>query len=155
MNSENILLLELKYGLVKILTYPEIAPSHVNQIKMLTKGGFYDGLKWHRVIDGFMAQTGCPFGTGFGGINYAIKPEFSDKKHRRGTCSMARSENPNSASSQFFICFQDAPHLDKNYTVWGEVIEGMEFVDQIKKGQLPSGSVQDPDIILKMSIQSN
>lgn len=129
--------------------FPEIAPKHCQVIEALSEGGFYNGLKWHRVIEGFMAQTGCPFGAGTGGINFKIPQEFSDLKHIRGTCSMARAKDPDSASSQFFICFKDCPQLNGKYTVWGQVLEGMEFVDEIKKGDAAdNGRVDIPDRIL-------
>lgn len=145
--------LKLKYGPVIIQMFPEKAPQHCNAIKHLINGGFYNGLKWHRVIPGFMAQTGCPFGTGVGGVNFKLPAEFNNLNHIRGTCSMARSNDPNSASSQFFICFDPVPSLDNKYTVWGQVIEGMEFVDQIKKGTAQNnGTVTDPDRILYMAL---
>ena len=112
---------------------PDLAPGHVARIKELVREGFYDGIVFHRVIDGFMAQTGCPHGTGTGGSGRKLKAEFNKEPHRRGTVSMARAQTPNSGDSQFFICFADAPFLDGQYTVWGKVIEGMENVDKIKK----------------------
>src|SRR6201988_378631 len=128
---ENVVLLDLKDGRVTILLRPDLAPKHVERIKKLTREGFYDGIVFHRVIDGFMAQTGCPEGTGMGGSNYPdLKAEFNSEKHVRGVCSMARSTRPDSANSQFFICFDDATFLDKKYTVWGKVLEGMENVDK-------------------------
>src|SRR3954462_5575413 len=134
-DPENTLVLELKSGLVKIALRPDIAPGHVERIKALTRRGFYDGVVFHRVIPGFMAQTGDPTGTGSGGSELPnLKAEFSSTSHKRGRVSAARTANPNSANSQFFICFDDAPWLDKQYSVWGEVIEGMEHVDAIKKG---------------------
>lgn len=145
--------LKLKYGLVTIQMFPEKAPKHCNIIEALVRGNFYNGLKWHRVIEGFMAQTGCPFGNGIGGVNYKIPAEFNDLKHIRGTCSMARANDPNSASSQFFICFKESPNLDNQYTIWGQVLEGMEFVDMIKKGDPQNnGVVRDPDLIYYMKM---
>ncbi len=142
--------LELKDGVVVIELRPDIAPNHVARIKELVKQKFYDGLKFHRVIDGFMAQTGDPQGTGMGGSGQKLKAEFSQAKHLRGTVSMARAQDPNSADSQFFICFQDAPFLDGQYTVWGQVISGMEHVDAIKRGVPGSGMVTNPDSIVRM-----
>ena len=124
-------------GDVTILLRPDLAPGHVEQITRLAKEGFYDGLTFHRVIDGFMAQGGCPNGTGMGGADKQIKAEFNRHPHVEGTCSMARSQNPNSASSQFFICLDEAGFLDGQYTVWGEVEEGMELVHALPKGEPP------------------
>ena len=152
--DENVLLLELKDGVVTIEMKPEVAPNHVKRIKELVNDGFYDGIKFHRVIAGFMAQTGDPLGNGTGGSGQNIKAEFNNERHLRGTLSMARAQDPNSADSQFFICFGDTPHLDGQYTVWGEVIEGMEFVDAIKMGDpVKNGLVDDPDKIIKMWIE--
>src|SRR5262244_651898 len=131
----DFLILDLKDGPVKIKLRPDLAPNHVARIKELTRQGFYDGVVFHRVIPGFMAQTGDPTGTGSGGSDLPdLKAEFSSASHKRGTVSAARTANPNSANSQFFICFDDAPWLNKQYSVWGEVVEGMEHVDAIKKG---------------------
>jgi peptidylprolyl isomerase len=141
---DNTLLLETSKGPVTILMRPDLAPGHVARIKELVRDGFYDGLKFHRVIDGFMAQTGCPRGTGTGGSGKNLKAEFSKEKHVRGTVSMARAQNPDSGDSQFFICFQDAKWLDGQYTVWGNVTTGMENVDRIKRGE----PVSDPDSII-------
>jgi len=124
-------------GDIVIKLRPDLAPKHVEQISRLVKEGFYDGLTFHRVIDGFMAQGGCPDGTGMGGASANIPAEFSDEPHVRGVCSMARSQNPNSASSQFFICLDDATFLDRQYTVWGVVESGMDHVDAIPKGEPP------------------
>jgi len=124
-------------GDIVIKLRPDLAPKHVAQISRLVKEGFYDGLTFHRVIDGFMAQGGCPDGTGMGGASENIPAEFSDEPHVRGVCSMARSQNPNSASSQFFICLDDATFLDRQYTVWGVVESGMDHVDAIPKGEPP------------------
>ena len=151
--KEDLIYLELKNGRVVIETKPDIAPNHVKRIKELVSEGFYDGIVFHRVIDGFMAQTGDPKGDGTGGSDKPdLKAEFSKTNHGRGAVSMARAQNPDSANSQFFICFDDASFLDGNYTVWGQVIEGMEFVDQIKKGDGPNGSVSNPDKIIKMQL---
>jgi cyclophilin family peptidyl-prolyl cis-trans isomerase len=133
------LILTLDTGEVTIEAYPDKAPSHVSRIKQLADSGFYDGLKLHRVIDGFMAQMGCPRGDGTGGSKEPdLEAEFNDVSHQRGICSMARSQNPDSANSQFFICFDDASFLDEQYTVWGKVIEGMEHVDAANKGEPPA-----------------
>tara|TARA_B100000941_G_C28265158_1_gene428640 strand:- start:73 stop:681 length:609 start_codon:yes stop_codon:yes gene_type:complete len=165
-NPENTLTIELKDGKVIIELYPDVAPKHVERIKALVKEGKYDGVVFHRVIDGFMAQTGdVEFGNkkdfnsgrvGTGGSDLPdLKEEFNEKKHIRGTCSMARSSSPNSANSQFFICFEEASFLDRQYTVWGQVIDGMEHVDKIKKGSSSNnGSVSDPDHMVKLSIGS-
>jgi len=148
---DNIILMTLKDGVVKIKLHPEWASNHVNQIKKLTSEGFYNGLTFHRVIDGFMAQTGCPNGDGTGNCGYVIPAEFNEITHKRGICSMARGEHIDSASSQFFICLKDSPFLDKKYTVWGEVIEGMKYIDNIKKGDVNNnGLVNDPDKIISM-----
>ena len=149
---ENTLLMDLKSGQVVIEMLPEFAPKHVERIRELVRQEFYDGVVFHRVIEGFMAQGGDPTGTGTGGSGQNLDAEFSDAKHVRGTLSMARSQNPNSADSQFFICFADAPHLNGKYTVWGRVVEGMEFVDQIKRGGGANGMVSDPDEIIKMRV---
>ena len=157
LDPENTLHLELKDGLVVIELLPDIAPDHVSQIKALAREGFYDGIVFHRVIEGFMAQTGDPTGTGMGGSDRPnLKAEFSKTPHVRGTASMARSSSPNSANSQFFICFDDAEFLNGQYTVWGQVVEGMEFVDAIKKGdKRDNGSVSDPDKIISMRIAAD
>ena len=151
-DPENTLVLETTKGRVVIALRPDLAPNHVERLKNLARRGFYDGIVFHRVIDGFMAQTGCPHGTGTGGSDLPnLAAEFSAEKHVRGTCSMARSSNPNSANSQFFICFAEAPWLDKQYSVWGQVTEGMDVVDQIKKGE----PVRDPDRIVKMQVAAD
>jgi peptidylprolyl isomerase len=135
---ENTLILTLDTGPVTIALRPDLAPGHVERIKELAREGFYDGVVFHRVIPGFMAQGGDPTGTGMGGSKKAnLKAEFSDAPHARGVCSMARSSSPNSANSQFFICFDDASFLDGQYTVWGEVIDGMDSVDALPKGEPP------------------
>ena len=145
----NLLTLETTKGEVVIRMRPDLAPNHVAHIKKLVGEGFYDGVVFHRVIDGFMAQTGCPKGTGTGGSKYPnLKAEFNDAKHVRGTASMARAASPDSANSQFFICFGPAGFLDKQYTVWGEVISGMDNVDKIKRGE----PVRDPDKIISAKI---
>jgi peptidylprolyl isomerase len=141
---EDTLTLETTQGNVVIAMRPDLAPGHVARIKELVKQGFYDGIVFHRVIDGFMAQTGCPDGTGMGGSGKKLKAEFNKEPHVRGTVSMARAANPDSGDSQFFICFDDATFLDNQYTAWGNVIEGMENVDKIKKGE----PVQNPDKIV-------
>ena len=160
--EENIMILKLKDGEVKIELFEDVAPNHVKRIKQLAKEGKYDGVVFHRVIDGFMAQTGdVKFGNsisnefdlkraGMGGSDLPdLKEEFNDLPHERGTLSMARSQDPNSANSQFFICFKESSFLDRQYTVFGKVIEGMEFVDNIKKGDSDNnGSVSDPDKII-------
>lgn len=138
-DSENTLIFTLDTGDVTIRLRPDLAPGHVARIKELAREGFYDGVVFHRVIDGFMAQGGDPTGTGMGGSEKPdLKAEFSAEPHVRGVCSMARSSNPNSANSQFFICFDDATFLDRQYTVWGEVVEGMENVDALPKGEPPA-----------------
>ncbi len=144
--------LTLESGDVIIDLLPEVAPNHVARIKELVDEGFYDGLKFHRVIDGFMAQTGCPQGNGMGGSGKNLKAEFNNTTHTRGTVSMARANDANSADSQFFICFNDCSFLDGQYTVWGQVISGMEYVDGIKRGDPVSGTVVNPDKILKMEL---
>lgn len=149
--DENTLILELKSGFVTIELMPDVAPKHVERIKTLANDGFYDGLNFHRVIDGFMAQTGDPKGDGTGGSKLPdLEAEFSSKPFVRGTLGMARAQNPNSANSQFFIMFQSAPHLDGGYTVFGQVTDGMEHVDAIKRGSGQSGMVRQPDKIVKM-----
>ncbi|GAB3443232.1 peptidylprolyl isomerase [Insolitispirillum peregrinum] len=153
---ENTLYMDLSYGRVVIRMRPDLAPAHVARIKELTRQGFYDGVVFHRVISGFMAQGGDPTGTGTGGSGKKIPAEFSKTaKHHRGTVSMARAQDPNSADSQFFICFEDASFLDGQYTIWGEVTSGMEFVDQIKKGTGANGMVAYPDKIVKMQVAAD
>ena len=145
MSDENTLILETTHGDVVIAMRPDLAPGHVERIKELVREGFYDGVVFHRVIDGFMAQTGDPTGTGTGGSGKKLPAEFSREPHTRGTVSMARAQNPNSGDSQFFICFEESPWLNGQYTVWGNVIQGMENVDKIKRGE----PVKDPDKIVK------
>ena len=147
---EDTMILDTTKGKVTIAMRPDLAPNHVARIKELVRDKFYDGVAFHRVIDGFMAQTGCPHGTGTGGSGKKLKAEFNREPHKRGTVSMARAQNPDSGDSQFFICFDDAPFLNGQYTVWGEVIEGMDNVDKIKRGE----PVSDPDRILKASLAS-
>ncbi|MCF4164906.1 peptidylprolyl isomerase [Zavarzinia compransoris] len=155
-DPENTLLLELKDGTVVVELRPDLAPVHVARIKELTREGFYDGIVFHRVIEGFMAQTGDPTGTGMGGSGKNLKAEFTNEPFLRGTMGMARAQNPNSADSQFFICFQPARFLDGQYTVVGRVTSGMEFVDKIKRGVGQSGSVPDPkDKIISMKVQAD
>jgi peptidylprolyl isomerase len=149
LDPENTITLETTYGPVVIKLMPEVAPKHVEQIKALTRKGFYDGIIFHRVIDGFMAQTGDPTGTGTGGSDLPdLLAEFNSTNFGRGAVGMARSASPDSANSQFFICFNDCSFLNKQYTVWGQVVEGMQFVDQIKRGEPPA----NPDKIVKMTV---
>jgi cyclophilin family peptidyl-prolyl cis-trans isomerase len=157
LDPENTLYLDLKQGRVVIQLLPDIAPMHVKQIKTLVREGFYDGTVFHRVIEGFMAQGGDPTGTGTGGSKLDnIRAEFDAKaKFLRGTCGMARSQSPHSANSQFFIMFEPASHLNGQYTIWGQVIEGMEFVDQLKRGSGGGGTVTDPDKIEKFSVAAD
>lgn len=153
---ENTLYLEVPAGRVVIELRPDLAPNHVAQIKRLVREGFYDGIPFHRVIDGFMVQTGCPRGDGTGGSGTKLKAEFSKEKHVRGICSMARSSDPNSADSQFFIMLDNTPSLDGQYSIWGKVTSGMEYIDAIKKGS-PSrnGSVTDPDKIVSFKVAAD
>ena len=151
-DPENTLVIDTTKGPVVIAMRPDLAPNHVAHIKKLAREKFYDNVPFHRVIEGFMAQTGDPKGNGTGGSSYPnLKQEFNAEPHVRGTVSMARSQNPDSANSQFFICFGDAPFLDKQYTVWGKVIEGMENVDQIKRGE----PVRDPDRMLSVRVAAD
>jgi peptidylprolyl isomerase len=143
-DTDNTLILETTQGKVVIAMRPDLAPGHVARIKELVREGFYDGVVFHRVIDGFMAQTGCPHGTGTGGSGKKLKAEFNKEPHKRGTVSMARSQSPDSGDSQFFICFADARFLDNQYTAWGQVTQGMENVDKIKRGE----PVANPDKIV-------
>jgi peptidylprolyl isomerase len=148
-STENTMILETTQGRVSIEMRPDLAPRHVARIKELVQEGFYDGVAFHRVIDGFMAQTGCPQGTGTGGSGQKLKAEFSKEKHVRGTVSMARAQHPDSADSQFFICFQDSPWLNDQYTVWGNVTQGMENIDKIKRGE----PVANPDRIISARME--
>jgi len=157
-DKENTLIMELKSGPVVIALRPDLAPGHVERIKELTRKGFYDGVVFHRVIPNFMAQTGDPTGTGSGGSDLPdLRSEFSNEKHKRGTVSAARTNNPHSANSQFFICFGEAPWLDRQYSIWGQVIEGMEHVDAIKKGgEHNNGAISGaPDKIVKMRVEAD
>jgi peptidylprolyl isomerase len=149
---ENTLLLETSKGTVKIALRPDLAPGHVTRIRELAREGFYDGIIFHRVIAGFMAQTGCPKGTGTGNSSKPdLKAEFNKEPHVRGTCSMARTSAPNSANSQFFICFGDAAFLNGQYTVWGQVTEGMDAIDALAKGEPP----RSPDHIVSMRVAAD
>lgn len=150
-DPENTLYLDLKDGRVVIELLPDLAPNHVRRIKELARKGFYDGIVFHRVIEGFMAQTGDPTGTGTGGSGQKLKAEFSKEPHVRGVLSMARAANPDSADSQFFIVFKDSKFLDGQYTVWGRVTSGMEFVDKIARGEPPA----NPDKIVKMQVAAD
>ncbi len=149
-DDSNTAYLDLKSGRVTIRLRPDLAPKHVARLKELIGEGFYDGLKFHRVIPGFMAQTGCPEGTGMGGSGKKLKAEFTSTPFERGTCGMARAANPNSGDSQFFITFGETSHLNGEYTVWGEVVDGMEHVDNIAAGEPPA----TPDTIVKFSLAS-
>ena len=152
MDPENTLLIDTETGRVTIRLRPDLAPQHVDRIKELAREGFYDGVAFHRVIPGFMAQGGCPNGTGTGGSSKPNLPaEFSREPHVRGVCSMARTSNPNSANSQFFICFDDATFLDGQYTVWGEVTGGMEHIDALPKGEPP----RTPGKIVSMKVAAD
>lgn len=150
-DPENTLIMEIPHGEVVIELRPDLAPKHVARIKELARENFYDGVAFHRVIDGFMAQGGDPTGTGSGGSGKKIPAEFSREPHVRGTCSMARTQDPNSADCQFFICFGDTSFLDGQYTVWGQVVSGMDAVDKIKRGE----PVRDPDRIKKMRVAAD
>lgn len=150
-DPENTLVMETTKGNVVIAARPDLAPGHVSRIKELVREGFYDGIVFHRVIDGFMAQTGCPHGSGTGGSGQKLQAEFNEEPHVRGTVSMARAADPNSGDSQFFICFDDARFLDGQYTAWGKVIEGMDNVDQIKRGE----PVENPDHIVSLRVAAD
>src|ERR1051326_938823 len=155
-DAENTLYMDVPFGRVVIAMRPDLAPNTCAQIKALVRRGFYDGVVFHRVIDGFMAQTGGPTGTGMGGSGHKLRAEFSSAKHVRGTVSMARASDPNSADSQFFIMFAPNPSLDGQYTIWGEVTSGMEYIDKIKKGDpARNGSVTNPDKIIKMQVAAD
>lgn len=152
MDPENTLYLDLKDGRVVIKLMPDLAPKHVERIKQLTRDGFYDGIVFHRVIDGFMAQTGDPTGTGTGGSPFPdLEAEFNDYNFGRGTIGAARSGDPNSANSQWFICFKDCSFLNKQYTVWGQVVDGMDYVDAITRGEPPA----NPDKIVKLQVAAD
>jgi peptidylprolyl isomerase len=150
-SAEDTMILDTSQGRVVIAMRPDLAPNHVARIKELVRDGFYDGVVFHRVIDGFMAQTGCPHGTGTGGSGQKLKAEFNREPHVRGTVSMARAQNPDSGDSQFFICFDDATFLDGQYTAWGNVVEGMENVDKIKRGE----PVQNPDKMISVKVAAD
>ncbi|MEM8616665.1 MAG: peptidylprolyl isomerase [Pseudomonadota bacterium] len=151
-DAENQIIMETTKGTVTIDLRPDLAPGHVARIKELAREGFYDGIVFHRVINGFMAQVGCPNGTGTGGSSKPnLKAEFNPEPHVRGTCSMARTNQPHTANSQFFICFEDAGFLDNQYTVWGQVSAGMEVVDQLQKGEPP----RNPDSIVSMKVAAD
>ena len=151
-DPENTLLLETSQGNVTITLRPDLAPNHVARIKELARENFYDGIVFHRVIAGFMAQAGCPKGNGTGGSRKPdLKAEFNSEPHVRGICSMARTSNPNSANSQFFICFDDARFLDRQYTVWGQVTEGMDIIDALARGEPP----RNPDRIITMRVAAD
>ena len=156
LDPQNTVYMDVKYGRVVIRLRPDLAPKHVERVKLLCHEHFYDGTPFHRVIDGFMAQGGDPSGTGTGGSKYPDLPaEFSTSAHfLRGTVGAARTQNPNTANSQFYICFAPAPFLDGQYTIWGQVVSGMEFVDDLKKGSGSSGSVSSPDKIVKMRLMA-
>lgn len=154
--TSNTVLLELKYGTVTIALRPDLAPLAAARIQTLTAQGFYDGCKFFRVIAGFMAQTGDPRGDGSGGSGQSVKAEFSQEHHVRGTVSLARASDPDSGDSQFFICFAPAPNLDGQYTIWGKVVSGMEFIDAIKKGDsADNGRVTNPDHIIRMQVAAD
>jgi cyclophilin family peptidyl-prolyl cis-trans isomerase len=150
-DPENTLVMDMTHGRVVIELLPQVAPGHVARIKELAREGFYDGVVFHRVIEGFMAQTGDPTGTGMGGSGKKLKAEFNKVPHNRGTVSMARAQSPDSGDSQFFICFDDAPFLNQQYTVWGRVIEGMDNVDKIKRGE----PVSNPDKIITLRVAAD
>ena len=153
MKANDHIQMKQKDGNVSSNLRPDIAPNHVKRISELVKSGFYNGLNFHRVIDGFMAQGGDPLGNGTGGSGKNIDAEFSSEKHIRGTVSMARAMDPNSADSQFFICFQESSWLDGQYTIWGQVVKGMKYVDMIKRGEGSNGEiVGDPDKIIEMKL---
>ncbi len=150
-DPENTLIMDMTHGQVVIEMRPDLAPGHVARIKELAREKFYDGIVFHRVIEGFMAQTGCPQGTGTGGSGQKLQAEFNQEPHVRGVCSMARAQDPNSGDSQFFICFGDATFLDGQYTAWGKVIDGMENIDKIKRGE----PVPDPDSITSLRVAAD
>ena len=151
-DAENTIIMETSKGTVSIALRPDLAPGHCDRIRELAREGFYDGIIFHRVIDGFMAQVGCPNGTGMGGSDKPnLQAEFNSEPHVRGICSMARTNQPNTANSQFFICFEDARFLDNQYTVWGQVTEGMDVIDQLAKGEPP----RNPDSIVSMKVAAD
>jgi peptidylprolyl isomerase len=150
-SPEDTLVLTLDAGEVTIALRPDLAPGHVARIKELARSGFYDGLSFHRVIDGFMAQGGCPRGTGTGGSGKNLKAEFNSGRHLRGACSMARASSPDSADSQFFICTDDASFLDRQYTYWGQVVSGMDLIDKLPRGEPP----RQPGRIVSMRVAAD
>lgn len=151
-DAENTIIMETSKGTVTIELRPDLAPGHCDRIRELAREGFYDGIIFHRVIDGFMAQVGCPNGTGMGGSDKPnLQAEFNAEPHVRGICSMARTNQPHSANSQFFICFDDARFLDNQYTLWGKVTEGMDVIDQLAKGEPP----RSPDSIVSMKVAAD
>lgn len=151
-DAENTIIMETSKGTVTIELRPDLAPGHCDRIRELAREGFYDGIIFHRVIDGFMAQVGCPNGTGMGGSDKPnLQAEFNSEPHVRGICSMARTNQPHSANSQFFICFDDARFLDNQYTVWGKVTDGMDVIDQLAKGEPP----RNPDSIVSMKVAAD
>jgi peptidylprolyl isomerase len=152
---EDTIYLDVPAGRVVIEMRPDLAPGHCTHIKALARRGFYDGIVFHRVIAGFMAQTGDPTGTGSGGSGQLLKAEFSAEPHLRGTLSMARTSDPDSADSQFFIMFDDAPSLDGKYAIWGKVVSGMEYIDAIRKGDGPNGAVSKPDHIVRLQVAAD
>jgi cyclophilin family peptidyl-prolyl cis-trans isomerase len=157
LDPNNTIYLDLKDGRVVIKLRPDLAPKHVEQVKTLTKRGFYNGIVFHRVIDGFMAQTGDPTGTGMGGSDLPnIAAEFTREPYKRGSVGMARSQSPNSANSQFYLCYDGCGSLTGQYTLWGDIVSGMEFVDKIKKGASnDNGKVNNPDKIIKMQLMAD
>ncbi len=156
MDPENVLYIDIPFGRVTVVMRPDLAPNHVKRIKELARQGFYNDLPFHRVIDRFMAQTGDPKGDGTGGSGQNLKAEFSKEHHLRGTVSMARAASPDSADSQFFIVLADSPHLDNSYTIWGQVVSGMEAVDMIKKGEtFNNGIVNDPTKMLRVQVAAD
>ena len=154
-DPDNVLIIQLKDGPVVIRMRPDLAPNHVKRIKELVRQGFYDGVKWHRVIPGTLAQTGDPLGTGAGGSGVKLKAEFSAEPHQRGTVSMARADDIDSADSQWFICLKSMPDFNRKYTIWGKVIRGMEFVNHIETGDVDTGHVSEPDRIISARIESD
>ncbi len=154
-DPDNVLIMQLKDGQVVIRMRPDLAPNHVKRIKELVRQGFYDGVPFHRVVPGALAQTGDPTGTGAGGSGQKLKAEFSAEPHMRGTVSMARADDPDSADSQWFICLKPSPDFNRRYTIWGKVIRGMEFVSHIETGDPDSGHVINPDRIISMRIESD
>ncbi|MGL4637735.1 MAG: peptidylprolyl isomerase [Beijerinckiaceae bacterium] len=156
LDPQNTIYLDLKDGRVVIKLRPDLAPKHVERIKTLTKRGFYDGIVFHRVIEGFMAQTGDPTGTGMGGSDLPNLPaEFTQERYKKGSVGMARSQSPNSANSQFYLCYDGCGSLTGQYTLWGDIVSGMQFVERIKKGAGGNGEVSNPDKIVKMQLMAD